>query len=172
MTDDAAESGAADAMPEQESVPEAGVLLGIDYGTKRIGVAMSNEEQTMALPLENYTRRSVKLDGEWMRQLASGYGARGLVIGLPVHMSGDEGGKAAEARAFGQWAREVTSLPVVWWDERFSSSAADVLLNQSESSSKKRRTSRRDQLAAQVILQSFLDADDRSADPVAFDARS
>lgn len=172
MTADAADSGKADAMPEQESVPEVGVLLGLDYGTKRIGVAMSNEEQTMALPLENYTRRSVKLDGEWMRQLASGYGARGLVVGLPVHMSGDEGGKAAEAREFGRWAREMTTLPVVWWDERFSSSAADVLLNQSEPASKKRRTSRRDQLAAQVILQSFLDADDRSAAPTAFDVTS
>lgn len=154
---------------ELDTVPESGVLLGLDYGTKRVGVAMSNEEQTMALPLENYTRRSEKLDAEWMRQLASGYGARGLVVGLPVHMSGDEGGKAAEAREFGRWVREVTSLPVVWWDERFSSSAADVLLNQTEST-KKRRTSRRDQLAAQVILQSFLDTDDRSAVPAAIES--
>lgn len=152
-----------------DRVPEIGVLLGIDYGTKRIGVAMSNEEQTMALPLENYARRTLALDAEWLRQLASGYGARGLVVGLPVHMSGDEGGKALEAREFGRWAAEVTSLPVTWWDERYSSATADVWLSQQSQLTKKKRTSRRDQLAAQVILQAFVDATDRTAPPPAFD---
>ena len=136
---------------------------------------LSADDRKTSAHLESLKSRLVdclnseKLDAEWLRVLASGYGARGLVIGLPVHMSGDEGGKAAEARAFGRWARAVTALPVVWWDERFSSSAADVLLNQSEAT-KKRRNSRRDQLAAQVILQSFLDADDRSAAPTAVDS--
>ena len=152
---------------ETSHVPDEGALLGIDFGTKRIGVAISNPEQTMACPLENYTLQSPELDAEWLRQLARGYGARGLVIGLPVHMSGDEGGKAKEARAFGEWAAKATSLPVTWWDERYSSAVADMHLDQA-GHSKKRRKSRRDQLAAQVILQSFLDADDRNAGPVSF----
>ena len=168
MTADAADSDVQLGKDSGEAVPDVGVLLGIDYGTKRVGVAMSNEEQTMALPLENYTLRTHALDAEWLRRLASGYGAHGLVVGLPVHMSGDEGGKAGEAREFGRWAAEVTSLPVTWWDERFSSATADVRLNQSEVT-KKRRASRRDQLAAQVILQAFLDAEDRTAPPQAFE---
>jgi putative holliday junction resolvase len=148
-------------------VPEFGPLLGVDYGEKRIGTAISNEEQTISLPLENYSRRTLELDAEWLRQLAVGYGIRGLVVGLPVHQSGDEGGKARDARRFGEWARKVTSLPVTWWDERYSSATADVLLDQQELSRKKRKA-RRDKLAAQVFLQSFLDSDDRTAAPRSF----
>ena len=147
--------------------PDFGAILGIAYGTRRIGVAISNEEQTISLPLQNYKRRTEKLDAEWLRQLAVGYGARGIVVGLPVHMSGDEGGKAREARTFGKWARKVTSLPVTWWDERYSSATADLYLDQQEATKKKRKA-QRDKLAAQVFLQSFLDSDDRDAAPVAF----
>lgn len=148
-------------------LPREGALFGIDFGTRRIGVAISNPEQTMSLPLENYTLRNPELDAAWLRQLARGYGVRGLVIGLPVHMSGDEGGKARQAREFGQWAAKATDLPVTWWDERYSSAVADMRLDQA-GTSKKRRKGRRDQLAAQVILQSFLDAEDRNAAPLSF----
>jgi len=149
------------------AVPEFGPLLGVDYGEKRIGIAISNEEQTISLPLENYSRRTLELDAEWLRQLAVGYGVRGLVVGLPVHQSGDEGGKAREARRFGEWAHTVTKLPVSWWDERYSSAAADALLDLQDLSKKKRKA-RRDKLAAQVFLQSFLDSDDRTAAPLSF----
>jgi len=149
------------------AVPDSGVLLGIDYGERRIGVAISNEEQTISMPLENYTRQTPERDAEWLKQLAGGYGARGLVVGLPVHMSGQEGEKARQARQFGLWAHEATLLPVSWWDERYSSAAADVYLSQQELTGKKRKA-RRDQLAAQIFLQSFLDSDDRTASPVAF----
>lgn len=152
---------------EFPAVPDSGVLLGIDYGMRRIGVAISNDEQTMALPLENYTRRTKALDAQWLRQLATGYGVRGIVVGLPVHMSGEEGGKAREARDFGKWIRTITSLPVTWWDERYSSSTADGYLDQQELTKKKRKA-QRDKLAAQVILQSFLDSDDRTAAPISF----
>lgn len=149
-------------------VPDSGPLMGIDYGTRRIGIAICNEEQTLAMPLENYELQAPQVDGPWLRQMARGYGCVGLVVGLPVHMSGDEGGKAREARAFGQWAAEVTSLPVVWWDERFSSATADMHLD-ATGFTKKRRKARRDKIAAQVILQSFLDSDDRTLAPIAFD---
>lgn len=148
-------------------VPTDGALFGIDFGTRRIGVAICNPEQTMSMPLENYTLRKPDLDADWLRQLARGYGVRGLVIGLPVHMSGDEGGKAKQAREFGQWAADATKLPVTWWDERYSSSVADMRMEQS-GVSKNRRKHKRDQLAAQVILQSFLDADDRNARPSSY----
>ncbi len=154
---------------DEEFVPDIGVLLGLDFGTRRIGVALSDENQTIALPLETRERQSRDLDEAWLIRLARDYAARGVVVGLPVHMSGDEGDKAREARKFGCWVREVTGLPVVWWDERFSSAAADVVMSQMSLSSKKQKQ-RRDQLAAQVILQAFLDAEDRSQTPPAIDS--
>jgi putative Holliday junction resolvase len=164
--EDAASKGSTEAK-NLGQIPTEGALFGIDFGTKRIGVAISNPEQTMSMPLENYTLRKPELDAAWLSQLTRGYGVRGLVIGLPVHMSGDEGGKAKQAREFGQWAADATELPVTWWDERYSSSVADLRMDQS-GVSKKRRKSKRDQLAAQVILQSFLDAEDRNALPSSF----
>jgi len=167
---ESADGSDADKRATTESVcdlPREGALFGIDFGTKRIGVAISNPEQTMSMPLENYTLCNPDKDATWLRQLAKGYGVRGLVIGLPVHMSGDEGGKARQAREFGLWASRATDLPVTWWDERYSSSVADMRLDQA-GASKKSRKGRRDQLAAQVILQSFLDADDRDAQPESF----
>ena len=146
------------------SVPTRGELLGLDYGTRRIGVAISNPEQTMALPLETYDRRTDKLDREWLSSLARGYRAAGLVVGLPVHMSGDEGQKAKEARAFGNWAAEVTQLPVAFWDERYSSAMADAYLTQTSFSAKNKK-SRRDRIAAKLVLQNFLDSADRTLKP-------
>jgi len=142
-------------------VPREGRLLGIDFGTKRIGIAVSTPEQTIASPLETYTRGSRQTDGEYVGRVAQEYGAVGLVIGLPVHMSGDESGKSREARTFGTWLGKATGLPVTWWDERFTSLMADQSLSQTGLSKGKRKT-QRDAVAACFILQAFLDAKDRN----------
>ncbi|MBL8851829.1 MAG: Holliday junction resolvase RuvX [Planctomycetaceae bacterium] len=140
------------------AVPEAGRLLGLDYGTHRVGTAISTYEQNMASPLENYTLRSDRLDADWLAQLAIDYRAVGLVVGLPIHLrSGDEGGKAHEARDFGEWASAVTGLPVVFHDERMTTASAELLLMDA-GFTKKQRKARLDKLAAQIMLQSFLDA--------------
>ena len=81
----------------------------------------------------------------------------GLVVGLPVHLSGDEGEKAAEARAFGNWLAQATALPIVFWDERFTTREAEGHLK-SAGLSHQRRKDRRDRVAAQILLQSYLDA--------------
>ncbi len=146
------------------TVPTQGTLLGLDYGTKRIGVAVSTHEQNIASPLENYTRRNKREDAEFLNRIARDYRAAGVVVGLPVHMSGDEGTKAREARAFGTWVAQVLKLPVVFWDERFSSAMAELYLQHAEISRKKQQH-RLDKVAAQVMLQSFLDAEDRLRPP-------
>lgn len=151
-------------MIDNSSVPTRGTLLGLDYGTKRIGVAVSTPEQSIASPLENYTRRNEPEDAAFLKKLATEYQAVGLVVGLPVHMSGDEGAKAREARVFGEWAARVCGLPVVFWDERYSSAMAQLYLQQAEVSRKKQKQ-RLDKVAAQVMLQAFLDSDDRAAAP-------
>ena len=94
--------------------------------------------------------------GTYLRQLVEEYRVVGLVVGLPVHMSGDEGEKAREARAFGRWAAEATGLPVTWWDERYTTVIAEEALI-SAGLSKKKRKQRLDKLAAQIMLQAYLD---------------
>ena len=138
--------------------------MGLDYGTKRIGIAISNLEQTIAGPLENYTRRGEVPDARHLMKLADEYRVVGLVVGLPVHISGEEGQKAHEAREFGNWLSETTSLPLKYWDERFTSVMAEEYL-QAARLSKKKRKARLDKLAAQILLQSFLDAADRDRPP-------
>lgn len=145
-------------------VPRRGRLLGLDYGTKRVGLALSNIDQTIATPLETYLRRDERQDERYLWQKVQEYGVAGLVIGLPVHMSGDEGEKAREARAFGQWAAAVTKLPVSFTDERYSTALADDHLRVAHVGPKKRKLLR-DMLAAQILLQAFLENSRRDEAP-------
>lgn len=144
--------------PKPSDFPTRGRLLGIDYGTKRLGLAICNPEQTIASPLENYTRRDKTQDSRQIRRLVEENQIVGLVVGLPVHISGDEGGKAREARVFGDWIAAETKRTVIYWDERYTSLQAEQLLLSAELTSKQRKA-RRDMLAAQILLQDFLDGD-------------
>lgn len=145
-------------------VPRQGRLLGIDYGTKRVGLALSNAEQTIATPLETYLRRDERQDARHLNQRVQEYGVVGLVVGLPVHMSGDEGEKAREARAFGQWVSAATRRPVCFSDERYTTAMADEHLRAASLSPKKRK-SIRDMLAAQILLQGYLESARRGEPP-------
>lgn len=151
-----------------ETFPAEGRLLGIDFGHKRLGIAVSTPEQNIASPLENYTRRSERADAAHLRELIDEYRIVGLVVGLPVHMSGDEGAVAGAARRFGEWLAGETGLPLAYWDERFTSQMAEAHLLSAELSKKKRKA-RRDKLAATFLLQSFLDAPDRAVPPPAME---
>ena len=149
---------------DQTEFPTQGALFGIDYGSRRVGIAISTFEQTIASPLETYTRCNDDVDARSLAELADEYRIAGLVVGLPVHMSGDEGKLAQEAREFGRWAAAATGRPVCFWDERFTSSIAEEYL-QAADLTKKKRKARIDKLAAQIMLQSLLDSDDRTARP-------
>lgn len=157
-------SPTSDPLPDSAPVPfpTQGRLLGCDYGTKRLGLAISNPEQTIASPFENCPRADKVQELRHLRQVVQDYRVVGLIVGLPVHLSGDEGGKAREARAFGDGLSQTLSLPVRYWDERYSSAIAEAHLISFDMSRKKRKA-RLDKLAAQVILQSYLDSGDRAA---------
>lgn len=139
-----------------DAVPDDGRLMGLDYGTVRVGVAVSTPEQSIASPFENYTRRGEKADARFLKETADENRIVGIVVGLPRHTGGEEGTKAAEARAFGKWVGEVTGRPVCFWDERFTSSVAEDYLRDA-GVPWHRRKERLDMLAAQIMLQSFLD---------------
>lgn len=135
----------------------SGRLLGVDYGSVRIGLAISDPERRLASPLAVYERRGQERDAEYFRALATVEEVAVFVVGLPVHLDGREGQKAIEARAFGAWLTETTGLPVTFWDERFSTVEAESALWQAGLTHKKRKA-RRDRVAAQILLQAYLDA--------------
>jgi putative Holliday junction resolvase len=146
------------------AVPKQGRLLGIDYGTRRLGFAVSDPAQTMSAPIENYTRGDLHQDARMLKRLLEEYRPVGVVIGLPVHMSGQESGKSKEARSFGTWVAQTTGLPVAYWDERYSSAIAEEYLLSADLS-KKGRDKRRDMMAAHILLRNYLQARDRQAAP-------
>lgn len=147
--------------PVPTPFPTQGRLLGLDYGKKRLGVAVSDSEQTIAAAVSVIPRSSPRGDLRALQRIVEDNQPVALVVGLPVHMSGDEGTQAGRARELGTWASRALGLPVRYWDERHSSTIAEGFLLQSGFSDKKRK-GRLDALAAQVMLQSYLDAPDRS----------
>ncbi|HVU88085.1 MAG TPA: Holliday junction resolvase RuvX [Pirellulales bacterium] len=135
----------------------AGRVAGVDYGTVRIGIAISDARRTIASPLENYTRRGQQADGEHLRRLAIEENIVLFVVGLPVHLDGRESQKSREARDFGRWLGEVTGKPVEYFDERFTSAEAERYLGAAELT-KKQRKARLDKLAAQILLTAYLES--------------
>ncbi len=132
-------------------------LLGVDTGSVRVGLAVSDPDRKFAFPLTVYERRNREQDGVYFRAVAAKENLGGLVVGLPVHMSGAEGQKAVEARAFGDWLGQLLGLSVVYWDERYTTVEAESAL-WSAGLTHKRRKERRDKVAAQLLLQAYLDA--------------
>ena len=136
--------------------PLQGRLGGIDFGTVRIGIALTDPDRILSSPWETYTRRTPQLDESFFQGLAREARLAGWVVGLPLHMSGDESQKSLEARAFGKWLQDSTQLPVEFFDERYSSSFAKEVLGQA-GMSRKGKKKRVDQLAAQIILQGYVE---------------
>lgn len=160
-----------DASPENASAasPSAGRIAAIDYGTVRIGVAVSNASQTLASPYENYNRRTPVLDADYFRRLAKDERIVRFVVGLPVHTSGRESEKSIEAKAFGAWLGDLTSVPVDFFDERYTTSIAQQMLSEM-GVPKAKRKEKLDKLAAQILLTAYLESSERgNAVPQALD---
>ena len=134
-----------------------GRLLGVDTGTVRVGLAVSDPDRKIASPLTTHQRQNAEKDAEYYCKLVVEEAIAGLVVGLPVHTDGREGAKAAEARAYGAWLEKVTGLPVVYFDERFTTMEAESSLWNAGLTHKQRKQ-RRDRVAAQMMLQGYLDA--------------
>ncbi len=140
-----------------------GRVAGIDYGTVRIGIALSDPMRSIASPKETYARRNPELDAEWFKRLVQEEGVTQFVVGLPVYLDGRESPKSAEAREFGRWLAVVTGVPVDFFDERFTSIEAENLLLDADMTSK-RRKKRIDMLAAQIMLSAYLESCGRKRD--------
>lgn len=139
------------------SQTSSGRLAGIDFGTVRIGIAVTDARRTLASPCENYTRRGPEADAQYFRSFATEERIVGFVVGLPVHLDGRESQKSQEAKRFGEWLAATTGLPVVYFDERFTTAEADQFLGAAKLT-KKQRQARRDKLAAQIMLAAYLES--------------
>jgi putative Holliday junction resolvase len=131
-------------------------FMGIDLGTKTIGLALSDVERRLASPLETIARRKFTQDATRMLELAKKYEVAAFVIGLPLNMDGSEGPRAQATRAFIRSMAGLDARPYVLWDERLSTAAVTrSLIDQDASRAKRAEVV--DRMAAAYILQGALD---------------
>ena len=138
------------------ALPASGKLLGLDLGTKTIGVAISDGMRYSATPLETIKRTKFTGDAERLKVLIAENAAVGIVLGLPLNMDGSEGPRAQSTRAFARNLAQRIAIPIVFWDERLSTSAVTRTLIEADVRRDK-RAEVVDKLAASYILQGALE---------------
>lgn len=144
--------------------------LGLDLGTKTIGLAVSDELGFTAQGLQTHERRGLRKDLEALKERVAEYSIDRFVIGLPLNMDGSEGPRSEATKKFGAALADATGLPVIYWDERLTTVAAQRALLEGDVSREKRRKVI-DQVAAVLILQGWMDSQrpPSSADSDPFD---
>ena len=147
----------------------AGRIAGVDYGRRRIGVAICDAERIICSPLcVHQTVGDRGADAAFFRRLVADESIAGFVVGLPVHADGTDSAMSVEVERFGGWLAGCTGLPVVFHDERYSSREAAGLLA-GVGLTRGRKKARADAVAAQVVLQSWLESQARDEPPRALD---
>jgi putative Holliday junction resolvase len=131
--------------------------MGLDFGTKRIGVAVSDELLLTAQGLDTVQRKDLKGDLALIKGIVDSNGVSEIVVGLPLNMNGTYSEKTKEAVLFAGELEKTVSVPVRTWDERLTSIQADRAMLEGDMSRAKRKKLS-DKLAAQIILQSYLDS--------------
>lgn len=139
-------------------------ILALDHGTKRIGVALSDELGWTAQPLETFERRTLDRDIAHIQALVRVHEVGQVLLGLPFRLSGEEGPAAQAVRRFVERLQAALPVPVVTWDERMTTKAAEELLIAADVSRKKRKGAV-DRVAAAILLQSYLEAHAQETEP-------
>ncbi|MFC3050737.1 Holliday junction resolvase RuvX [Kordiimonas pumila] len=132
-------------------------LLGMDPGTKTIGLALSDITLTVATPFEIIRRTKFKNDAARILEIVTEHNVGGFVIGWPINMDGSQGPRCQSVRAFSDNLAQISNLPQILWDERLSTAAVERTLLEADSS-RARRKDVIDKLAAAYILQGALHA--------------
>lgn len=139
-----------------EGLPSEAALMGLDLGTKTIGLALSDAGRRIASPLTTIRRTKFKADATALLAHATEHRVAALVLGLPVNMDGSEGPRAQATRAFARNLAGLSALPILFWDERLSTAAVTRTLIEADAS-RKRQAEVVDKMAAAYILQGVLD---------------
>jgi len=137
-------------------LPEKGRLLGLDLGTKTIGIALSDGLRLTATPLTTIKRKKFTLDAQQIIEIIEADNVSGIILGLPLNMDGTEGPRAQSTRAFARNLATKINIPIAFWDERLSTAAVTKTLIEADISRAK-RAEVVDKLAASFILQGALD---------------
>lgn len=137
-------------------LPRARALVGLDLGTKTIGVSVSDGLLSVASPLETIKRTKYTADAARLEQIIDARDIGGIVLGLPFNMDGSEGPRCQSTRAFARNFARQSELPITYWDERLSTVAAERALLEADAS-RRRRAELIDNVAAAYILQGALD---------------
>lgn len=137
-------------------LPASARLMGLDVGTRTIGLALSDVTRMIASALETIRRTKFKADAGRLLELATEHEVAGLVVGLPINMDGSEGPRCQATRAFTRNVNQLSPLPILLWDERLTTAAVERMLIEADAS-RRRRAEVVDKLAATVILQGALD---------------
>lgn len=144
-------------------------ILALDFGVKRVGLAIGDPETAIITPVATYHRRNDELDARHFRAVCEDHGIARLVVGLPVSNGGVEGPSAQRARGWGEWLAAAVGLPLTFFDERYTSVEADESMRTRGLKASERRQ-RVDSMAARILLQDFLAAgcpsDGGSASPL------
>ena len=140
-----------------ENLPQTSRLMGLDLGTKTIGIATSDRSRQIATPITTITRSKFTKDATELLAIATKENVGVLVLGLPINMDGTEGPRAQATRAFARNLAKLTPLAIVFWDERLSTAAVERMLIEADAS-RATRDKVVDKLAAAWILQAALDA--------------
>ncbi len=159
MTDDSKASQRGITVSDAEAFSNLlgpGRLIGIDAGTKTLGLALSDVTRTIGSALETIQRTKFSVDAKRLLEIAAQHSVQGFVLGFPANLDGTEGPRAQATRAFARNLNALTPLPVLLWDERLTTVEAERMLIQADAS-RKRRAEVIDKLAATLILQGALD---------------
>jgi putative Holliday junction resolvase len=139
------------------ALPKGAPVVGLDLGSKTIGVAVSDAGLMIASPVALIWRAKFTADAEALFKLMDGRGAGGMVIGLPVNMDGTEGPRCQSTRAFARNLLRLKDIPIAFWDERLSTEAVNRMLIDEADTTRARRAELVDKAAAAWILQGALD---------------
>jgi len=138
-------------------------ILGIDYGDRHVGLALSDPLGMIAQPFETYVLKDRKADNAaYFRGLVQSHGIERFVVGMPLRMDGTPGSRAEKTREFARWLEGITGLPVVFWDERLTTRQATAIM-QEQSVRQKDRRSVVNQISAALILQAYLNGQETEA---------
>ena len=139
-------------------------VMGLDVGTKTVGVAVSDALGMTAQGLRVVRRKNLRSDVGELKRVIREHEVSRVIIGLPLNMDGSEGVRAQASREFGALLAEATGLPIDYWDERLSTVAAERMLIEGDVS-RERRKQVIDQVAASIILQGWLDSQSSATEP-------
>ena len=132
-------------------------VLGIDYGDSHIGLAVSDKLLLTAQTLGSYRSKSKEEDKKYFKELVSKYEIGEIVLGFPLRMDGSPGTRVEKTKEFADWLKKILKIPIIFWDERLTTKQALRILSQQKIKAKRKKILE-DQIAASVILSSYLES--------------